>query len=134
MALRTGRDFTLYVCAICAGGVVTHALTIPLGIRQTLHLHDRRREALDVATLLAAAFRSGHGAAPLPRSAETPTEVPTLRELATRAAVQHDAHLVKYVVACGHAAELDPGHATRYRAAAARLCDWWDANPPAELK
>jgi gluconate:H+ symporter, GntP family len=29
MALRTGRDFTLYVCAICAGGVVTHALTIP---------------------------------------------------------------------------------------------------------
>jgi gluconate:H+ symporter, GntP family len=29
MALRTGRDFTLYVCAICAGGVVTHALTVP---------------------------------------------------------------------------------------------------------
>lgn len=29
MALRTGRDFTLYVMAICAGGVVTHALTIP---------------------------------------------------------------------------------------------------------
>ncbi len=29
MALRTGRDFTLYVLAICGGGVITHALTIP---------------------------------------------------------------------------------------------------------
>lgn len=29
MALRTGRDFALYVMAICAGGVITHALTIP---------------------------------------------------------------------------------------------------------
>jgi len=29
MALRTGRDFTLYVLAICAGGTVTHSLTVP---------------------------------------------------------------------------------------------------------
>jgi len=29
MALRTGKDFTLYVLAICAGGTITHALTIP---------------------------------------------------------------------------------------------------------
>lgn len=29
LALRTGGHFTLYVLAICAGGTVTHALTIP---------------------------------------------------------------------------------------------------------
>ncbi len=29
MALRTGRDFTLYCMAICAGGVITHSLTVP---------------------------------------------------------------------------------------------------------
>ncbi|CAN5905644.1 SLC13 family permease [soil metagenome] len=29
MALRTGRDFTLYVLAICAGGTITHSLTVP---------------------------------------------------------------------------------------------------------
>jgi gluconate:H+ symporter, GntP family len=29
MALRTGKDFVLYVMAICAGGIITHALTIP---------------------------------------------------------------------------------------------------------
>lgn len=29
LALRTGGQFTLYVLAICAGGTVTHALTIP---------------------------------------------------------------------------------------------------------
>ncbi len=29
LALRTGRNFTLYALAICAGGTVTHSLTIP---------------------------------------------------------------------------------------------------------
>ncbi len=29
MALRTGKDFTLYTMAICAGGVITHSLTVP---------------------------------------------------------------------------------------------------------
>ena len=29
MALRTGRDFTLYTMAVCAGGVITHSLTVP---------------------------------------------------------------------------------------------------------
>lgn len=29
MALRTGKDFTLYTMSICAGAVVTHSLTVP---------------------------------------------------------------------------------------------------------
>ena len=110
----------------------SHALTIPLGICQTLHLHDRRREALDVATILAAGFRHAHRLDVLPSTTDPPAAAPTIRESATRAAVEHDAHLVKYVVACRHAARFDPDHELLYRAAAARLCDWWDANPSAD--
>lgn len=29
MTLRTGKNFTLYVLSICAGGVITHSLTVP---------------------------------------------------------------------------------------------------------
>ena len=29
LRLRTGRDYTLYVLAICCGGVITHSLTVP---------------------------------------------------------------------------------------------------------
>ncbi len=29
LALRTGKDFTMYCLAICAGGVTTHSLTVP---------------------------------------------------------------------------------------------------------
>lgn len=29
MAMRTGKDFTLYTMSICAGAVVTHSLTVP---------------------------------------------------------------------------------------------------------
>jgi hypothetical protein len=49
--------------------------------------------------------------------------------LATRAATQHDAHLVKYTLACFDAADDDPGHAALYLAAAASLGAWWAARP-----
>src|SRR5438132_1046300 len=29
MTMRTGKNFTLYVLSICAGGVVTHSLCVP---------------------------------------------------------------------------------------------------------
>lgn len=29
LALRTGKDYLLYVLAVCAGGVITHSLTVP---------------------------------------------------------------------------------------------------------
>lgn len=47
------------------------------------------------------------------------------RELATRAAVAHDAHLVKYTLACLDAATTDPAAGHLYRAAAASLGAWW---------
>jgi hypothetical protein len=45
--------------------------------------------------------------------------------LATRAAVHHDAHLVKYTLACLDAADWDRAHARLYFSAAAALHGWW---------
>jgi hypothetical protein len=45
--------------------------------------------------------------------------------LATRAALHHDAHLVKYTVACLDAAAADAEAARLYLAAAAFLSAWW---------
>jgi hypothetical protein len=46
-------------------------------------------------------------------------------ELATRASVQRDAHLVKYTLACLDAAAADRSHERLYLAAAASLAGWW---------
>jgi hypothetical protein len=48
--------------------------------------------------------------------------------LATAAAVHHDAHRVKYTLACLEAAGDDPGAAPLYLAAAAHLNAWWEAH------
>jgi hypothetical protein len=53
-------------------------------------------------------------------------DVPALiADLAGRAAVHHDAHLVKYTLACFDASALDPEHRRLYLAAAATLSAWW---------
>jgi hypothetical protein len=49
-------------------------------------------------------------------------------ELAGRAASRHDAHLVKYTLACFDAAADDPTHAPLFLAAAASLGAWWHAH------
>jgi hypothetical protein len=46
-------------------------------------------------------------------------------ELATRAALHHDAHLVKYTLACFDAAAADPAQRRLYLSAAASLSSWW---------
>ncbi len=46
-------------------------------------------------------------------------------ELATRASIQPDAHLVKYTLACLDAAATDRSHQRLYLAAAASLVGWW---------
>ena len=50
-------------------------------------------------------------------------------ELATRAALHHDAHLAKYTLACFDAAEADPEHRRLYLAAAASLSSFWAQLP-----
>lgn len=49
--------------------------------------------------------------------------------LATLASLGHDAHRVKYTLACLDAAAVDPGGRPWYQAAAAHLCAWWEAHP-----
>jgi hypothetical protein len=50
-------------------------------------------------------------------------------ELATRASLHHDAHLVKYTLACFDAAASDPMYRRLYLAAAASLAGWWAQHP-----
>ena len=52
-----------------------------------------------------------------------------IARLATSASLQHDAHLVKYVLACLDAAGEDPGARRLYLAAAASLVAWWNQHP-----
>ena len=49
--------------------------------------------------------------------------------LATEASTRHDAHLVKYTLACLDAAADDPAHAALFLAAAASLASWWTVRP-----
>lgn len=74
------------------------------------------REALDAGPAVAAAAVWHH---------PEPTSDAIIGELATRASVQRDAHLVKYTLACLDAAATDRSHARLYLAAAASLVAWW---------
>jgi hypothetical protein len=73
-------------------------------------------DAIDAGPDLAAAALWHHA---------EPTAAGVVGELATRAAVQHDAHLVKYTLACLDAAASDPEHARLFLSAAASLSGWW---------
>jgi hypothetical protein len=54
---------------------------------------------------------------------------PAATVLATAAAVSHDAHRVKYTLACLQAAAGDPAARRLYLSAAAYLNAWWEAHP-----
>jgi hypothetical protein len=73
-------------------------------------------EALDAGPVIAAASVWHH---------HEPTNDAIVSELATRASVQRDAHLVKYTLACLDAAASDRSHQRLYLAAAAYLVGWW---------
>ena len=49
--------------------------------------------------------------------------------LAGFASAHHDAHLVKYTLACFDAAGTDPAYRRLYLAAAASLSGWWAQHP-----
>ncbi|MEO6628465.1 MAG: hypothetical protein ABIP03_07825 [Aquihabitans sp.] len=83
------------------------------------------------ATWVGAAYVAAHWSAygedqidldrPVPRRTEV-----TANSLATAASVSHDAHLVKYTLACLDAAATDPMHRDLYLAAASHLHRWWE--------
>ncbi len=114
----------------------SHGLTIPVGIREVLDLHDRRREALDVATLVVAGVRHAHGKVDVSGAAvASGHDGPRIdeAELVGAACIGFDGHLVKYVQACRTAAALDPGYRDLYVRAADHLVRWWMARPPDEV-
>lgn len=110
----------------------SHCLTIPQGVLTLADDGVPARTAVAVAATHVAGFRAAYGrqalgsldddAAP---ALATPDEV----ELATFAALHANEHLVKYTLACFHAAAADPAWRGTYLRAAAHLADWWRAHP-----
>lgn len=130
----------------------SHCLTLPQAALAAAPTLARPTDALAVAATYVVGFRSSLARRPLVPTFAAPDPHLDLRqalddrpelaaaavwhaadprspaivsELATHAATQHDAHLVKYTLACIDAAADDPAHARLFLAAAAHLNGWW---------
>ncbi|MGI9602775.1 MAG: hypothetical protein ACR2QE_12880 [Acidimicrobiales bacterium] len=134
----------------------SHALTMPLALGQLAPSLADPTLALDAALTEWCGFRMAHGAGPSTdydppaANARWPEAIddgadqagaaawhhPAVAEvesaLIDNAACSHDAHLVKYTVACLDAAALDPDHQRLYLAGAAFLAGWWRQAPAAD--
>ena len=108
----------------------SHCLTMPQGVMSLAGDGVTPGTAIAVAATFVVGFRAAHGTIELPALGDTDGgditgPPPTIEALATFAALHEDAHLVKYTLACLHAAEADPAWRPTYLAAAAYLADWW---------
>ncbi|MCX6521758.1 MAG: hypothetical protein NTZ21_13950 [Actinobacteria bacterium] len=132
----------------------SHCLTMPQAVLGVADACASPARALAVAATHVLGFRASLARSPLDRSiAESwsPVDLPfeqaiaagpevaraalwhlpesafdeATTTLATVAATHHDAHLVKYTLACLDAAALDPSARRLYLAAAATLAGWW---------
>lgn len=105
----------------------THCLTLA---QAPLLLAGTGAAPVGPATWVAAAYVAAHwaaygaGAIDLEVPHVAPPEV-TATSLASAAAVAHDAHLVKYTLACLDSAAADPTNRGLYLAAAHHLHRWW---------
>ena len=101
----------------------THTLTIPQAV---LSIGLDPRTAVAVAGTEVIGFRASMGTRALDPAAAVPPMAPeAFDDLVAWAALHHDAHVVKYVLACLDAAAGDPDAAPLYAAAATRLAAWW---------
>jgi hypothetical protein len=106
----------------------SHALTMPQAVMNLAGAGVPPRLALAVAATFTAGFRAAHSQLDLPTvilPGSMPDVTPT--ELATAASLHDDAHLVKFTLACLHAAADDPRYRSLYLSAALRLVTWWNA-------
>ena len=105
------------------------AATHVVGFRAALgtHVIDPNHEpaAPETPDLADAIARGQHAAAATVWHAPVATFDEIVTTLASRAALHHDAHLVKYTLACFDAAAADPDHRRLYLTAAASLSGWW---------
>jgi hypothetical protein len=106
----------------------SHALTMPQAVMALAGAGVSPRDALAVASTFTVGFRAAHAVMDLPETIGpgSPPDV-TPAELATAASLHEDAHLVKYTLACLHAAADDPRCRSLYLTAALRLVNWWNA-------
>ena len=109
----------------------SHCLTMPQAVLSLADDGVPARSAVAVAATFVAGFRAAHGQQTLGSLDDdaAPGDAPDVAELATFAASHRDAHLVKYTLACFHAAATDPAWRATYLRAAAYLADWWRARP-----
>lgn len=111
----------------------THCLTLPQAVLGLAPFSADPDRLLAMAATHVMAFRAGLGATalrPLDEALAHAATEPAVdsTELASRAACSHDAHIVKYVLACLDAAHADPEARHLYLQAAQRLLDIWDSN------
>ncbi|MEO5724278.1 MAG: hypothetical protein ABIQ39_04485 [Ilumatobacteraceae bacterium] len=119
----------------------SHCLTMPQAVMSLAGNWVAPRTAVAVAATFVAGFRAAHGTILInePESAladsaafsdvDEPWTASAIADLATNAALHEDAHIVKYTLACLHAAEDDPAWRSVYLRAAAHLADWWRQHP-----
>jgi hypothetical protein len=106
----------------------SHALTMPQAVMSLAGAGVTPRTALAVAATFTVGFRAAHAAVDLPEViVPGPRPDVSLGELATAASLHEDAHLVKFTLACLHAASDDPQYRWLYLAAARHLGAWWGA-------
>jgi hypothetical protein len=116
----------------------THCFTMAQGAMSLAGNGVDPRTAIAVATTFIAGFRVAYTAGATgslgdDRAADYASAAPIIdeRALAMFASQHDDEHLVKYTLACFHAAQDDPAWRSVYLHAAAYLADWWRANPTA---
>jgi hypothetical protein len=116
----------------------THCFTMAQGAMSLAGHGVEPQTAIAVAATFIAGFRVAYSAGAVgsladDRAAEHASGHAFVdeRTLATFASQHDDEHLVKYTLACFHAAEVDPAWRSVYLHAAAYLADWWRANPTA---
>jgi hypothetical protein len=130
----------------------THCLTLPQGLLRNADVSKKHHALIAVAATHVLASRAALGKVTINANPPLPTSHTDLNEadpgtaasiafhtihanpaqrkeiittLATEAALHHDAHLVKYTLACFEAAAKDPAAAPLFMAAAAYLGAWW---------
>jgi hypothetical protein len=129
----------------------THCLTMPQAVLGIADVLDDPRTAVAIAATYVVGFRAAHAQRPLVETPPPDPEIDLTRaieagpdiaaaaawnaplpstermttELVTRAALHHDAHYVKYTLACLDAAAVDRSHERLYLAAAAKLAGYW---------
>ncbi len=127
----------------------THCLTLPQGLLRNVDASSNHHALIAVAATHVLASRAVLGKVAINANPPLPTSHKNLDDadpktaasiafhanpaqrkeiittLATEAAIHHDAHLVKYTLACFNAAANDPAAAPLFIAAAAYLGAWW---------